>query len=330
MELYIEPEKAQGAVLPRVQKTPSLMGPEMMKHVFVSAAKTLGTYLMLIVYSMLSHAQTLPSPISSTEEMLIPLPERNPARLTPLPHPSQLKTANWSAQEIQEAMDQCGMMLADTGAVYQHLEPLHEGQCGTPAPIELSAIGANPSVAITPPARVTCGLAATLSAWSDSILQRTARSQLGETITDIRNVASYVCRNRYNAPDKRISEHARANALDMAAFKTKSGKWISVLEHWALPLELRTKPPEQHVSGVTVSQPIAPPVLPTGSEPVAEGQALSREEPAEFKPESAFLYDIHTGACTLFGTVLGPLANEAHKDHFHYDLAERKHSNYCE
>lgn len=34
----------------------------------------------------------------------------------------------------------------------------------------------------------------------------------------------------------------------------------------------------------------------------------------------AFLRDVHEGACDLFGTVLGPEYNAAHRDHFHVDM----------
>jgi hypothetical protein len=70
--------------------------------------------------------------------------------------------------------------------------------------------------------------------------------------------------------------------------------------------------------------------IPAKPSPESHAGVPATVEMPEFKPESAFLHEIHTGACTLFGTVLGPEANEAHKDHFHYDLAERKHANYCE
>jgi hypothetical protein len=47
-------------------------------------------------------------------------------------------------------------------------------------------------------------------------------------------------------------------------------------------------------------------------------------------PEAAFLRRLHKGACGTFGTVLGPDANEAHRGHFHFDLAARKRSAFCE
>lgn len=45
---------------------------------------------------------------------------------------------------------------------------------------------------------------------------------------------------------------------------------------------------------------------------------------------SQFLREIHDGACKIFGTVLGPQANAAHKNHFHLDMAKRRHSAYCQ
>jgi hypothetical protein len=37
--------------------------------------------------------------------------------------------------------------------------------------------------------------------------------------------------------------------------------------------------------------------------------------------ESAFLRQVHQGACETFFTVLGPNADANHHDHFHLDLA---------
>lgn len=58
-------------------------------------------------------------------------------------------------------------------------------------------------------------------------------------------------------------------------------------------------------------------------------------KPQKLKPspptkKSIFLKRVHAEACRYFGTVLGPEANEAHRDHFHFDMAPRKRSNYCE
>jgi hypothetical protein len=46
--------------------------------------------------------------------------------------------------------------------------------------------------------------------------------------------------------------------------------------------------------------------------------------------KSEFVTFLFEDACRHFGTVLGPNANEAHKDHFHLDMKARRKSNFCE
>jgi hypothetical protein len=41
-------------------------------------------------------------------------------------------------------------------------------------------------------------------------------------------------------------------------------------------------------------------------------------------PERAFLKSVYDDACGIFGTVLGPGADEAHKSHLHLDMKERR------
>ncbi len=80
------------------------------------------------------------------------------------------------------------------------------------------------------------------------------------------------------------------------------------------------------------------------------GFALSESEPAHSNAEKAetkthpeptpprilqrdeaaiFIHVIHADACRIFGTVLGPNANAAHKDHFHFDMAKRRYAGVC-
>ena len=46
--------------------------------------------------------------------------------------------------------------------------------------------------------------------------------------------------------------------------------------------------------------------------------------------EGRFLRQLAKSACETFGTVLGPEANEAHRDHFHLDLKPRRKKAFCE
>ncbi len=47
-------------------------------------------------------------------------------------------------------------------------------------------------------------------------------------------------------------------------------------------------------------------------------------------PKARFLREAHAAACRIFGTTLGPEANEAHRNHFHVDMAERKIKKICD
>ncbi len=47
-------------------------------------------------------------------------------------------------------------------------------------------------------------------------------------------------------------------------------------------------------------------------------------------PHARFLRQAHAAACRIFGTTLGPEANEAHRNHFHIDMAERKIKKICD
>ena len=60
--------------------------------------------------------------------------------------------------------------------------------------------------------------------------------------------------------------------------------------------------------------------------PTTATSADSSRAPAE----AVFLRRLHRGACATFGTVLGPEANDAHRDHFHFDLAPRRRAAFCE
>jgi hypothetical protein len=53
-------------------------------------------------------------------------------------------------------------------------------------------------------------------------------------------------------------------------------------------------------------------------------------EPVSPDAKSQFVTFLFDDACRRFGTVLGPNANAAHKDHFHLDMKKRRKSNFCE
>ena len=148
--------------------------------------------------------------------------------------PAQLNLG-WSQPEIFAATAQCADVLKRINAIAIAQPPLKEGSCGAPAPIQLISVGKNPQVSFSPPATVTCELAETLSQWINDDLQPLAKKTLGGEIIAIEVMGSYSCRNAYGRKAGRLSEHARANALDIRGFTAASGKTAIVLDDWGTP-----------------------------------------------------------------------------------------------
>ena len=55
------------------------------------------------------------------------------------------------------------------------------------------------------------------------------RGELGEPIAQVEHYGTYACRKVYSRAEGMRSQHAYANALDVAAFRTASGARVSVL-----------------------------------------------------------------------------------------------------
>jgi hypothetical protein len=62
----------------------------------------------------------------------------------------------------------------------------------------------------------------------------------------------------------------------------------------------------------------------------AAAAAPAKAKLSEAERMALFLRGAHASACRIFGTTLGPEANDAHRNHFHVDMAERKTSKFCE
>jgi hypothetical protein len=240
----------------------------------------------------------------------------NPKTQVPIDHPAVRpateaeSNATWSDAEIIAALEECVRLLAPTGAEVELSKPVRNGQCGTPAPILLKRVA---GIELNPPAVVNCRIAAKVYQWINASVQPLALEMLGSRVTRMITASAYMCRQRVGTSSERLSEHSFANALDVTAFVTEGGRSVDVLTGW----------------GPTARDPHAQ-VTPNS---VGGSDARSLRDVAP--PDSAtndaqFLRKVHEGACQIFGTVLGPEANEAHRNHLHLDLAARKRSAFCE
>ncbi|WP_373505010.1 extensin family protein, partial [Aestuariivirga sp.] len=208
---------------------------------------------------------------------------KSPPANTPAPDwPSS--SEGWPASEVRAARAECSALLKGLAVEYEPLEPIgKKGGCGAPAPISLTRVD---GVKLNPAATVNCDLAASLHEWVTVTVQPAAKRRLKTQVTEVRAAASYVCRRRNNSSRGKLSEHGRANALDMSGFSfAKSDASMKVGGGgWG--------------GGILKSI------------------GLSKD--------GSFLDDIRKGACTPFTTVLGPGSDRYHGDHFHVDVLRRK------
>jgi hypothetical protein len=323
----------------------------------------------------------------------------------PAPEPT------WTEAEIAAARAQCAAVLAKVKAVATPLDPIREGECGAPAPVELASIGSGRGVSLSKPAIVTCDMVEVLDAWLRHDVQPAAMRFLGAPVVRIDVMSSYSCRNAYGRKKSRLSEHGRANALDIASFETTDGQQAVLLADWgmterdikariaaaeaaarahaqakaAAEAKSKARPQNQKPAPSAVATaPAVPakPAEPAESEPAPsmgfmtdamrraatgsiggpptglglgqpsqlggpKGRDAKEPKPAggngpapahsvldsvtaKAEARKQFLRELHVSACRRFGTVLGPEANEAHRNHFHLDAAERPRGNYCE
>ena len=148
-------------------------------------------------------------------------PARAPALATPLP-------ANPAAYR---------MCLADLAALGAQVEPLpdrvYPNGCSAVSAVKLVAVG----IPVTNLGAVTCGLARPLVEWVQQSVQSAASDRLGSRVVRIESFGSFACRPINNQEGNALSEHGRANAVDVAAFVLADGRRITVRDGWNGPDE---------------------------------------------------------------------------------------------
>ena len=100
--------------------------------------------------------------------------------------------------------------------------------CSALGAVQLNDIG----VRVANLGAMTCGLAESFTRWAQVDLQTAARDHLGSRVVRVETMGSYACRNVNGAATGKLSEHARANAVDIGAFVLADGRRITVKGDW--------------------------------------------------------------------------------------------------
>lgn len=146
----------------------------------------------------------------------------------PVGSATRIKTFN-----VGDDPAQCRAVLRTAGIDFTEV-PSREAQPGC---LIEDALTLDSGLASLAPARtvLTCRQALAVSLWERQVVQPAAIDLLGETVSRIDHYGSYSCRRIYNQPEGNMSQHATANALDVAAFHTPDGQRIEVLADWNDP-----------------------------------------------------------------------------------------------
>ncbi len=78
----------------------------------------------------------------------------------------------------------------------------------------------------------SCPLALAWVMYERQRLQPAALAHLDSRVARVEHYGSFACRNIYGREAGRRSEHATAEALDVAAFQLADGRRVSLLQHW--------------------------------------------------------------------------------------------------
>jgi len=88
------------------------------------------------------------------------------------------------------------------------------------------------SMQVGQPFTLSCPAAVSLALWERHALQPAALSILGSSVRRMEHYGSFACRNVYGRESGRRSQHATADALDVAGFVLEDGRRITVAAHW--------------------------------------------------------------------------------------------------
>lgn len=147
----------------------------------------------------------------------IPLPRPRPAELPaapPGPSPCDLR------------------LETDGRALIKLLPPLvGPGGCGAPDVVRLGAIElpGHAQVAMEPPPTLRCSMAEAIADWVRADVAPLAQD-LGARLASIENYDSYDCRGMNRVVGAKLSEHGKANALDIRSVKLADGRVFRLTE----------------------------------------------------------------------------------------------------
>jgi hypothetical protein len=158
----------------------------------------------------------------------IPLPRPRPPEIGGAPAASQEQAAQTTDKKKPEEPppeSACFTRLRER-AVIKHLPNINRvGGCIAADVVELDAVimPDDSKVAIEPAPTFRCEMASAITDWIRDELAPAVAEKLGASLRAVENFDSFSCRGRNRQAGALISEHGKANALDIRSFKLVNG-----------------------------------------------------------------------------------------------------------
>jgi hypothetical protein len=179
----------------------------------------------------------------SLHPLAVPLPRPRPAEAdkaeTDKSAPDEAAKA---AEPAKPEPSACRLALTDAIAIAPSIpDIMGPGGCGGEDLVRLEAIVLpdKRQVAVKPAAILRCKMATAIAEWIRADIAPLAQG-LGSLISDLDNFDSFECRGRNRIAGAMLSEHGRANALDVRSLKLANGRAISLTDR-SVPRELRER-----------------------------------------------------------------------------------------
>lgn len=103
--------------------------------------------------------------------------------------------------------------------------------CTATHAVKLVAIG----IPVTNLGAMKCMVALPFTKWVRETVTTQAQAAFGKPVVKIESFGTFACRPKNNVKGATLSEHGRANAVDIAAFVLQGGQRITVLKDWNGP-----------------------------------------------------------------------------------------------
>lgn len=135
----------------------------------------------------------------------------------------------YKLDRLSKSSEQCQQVLATTHIEYQRVDNRITGPaCGFFNAVRVQKT----SSAVGKPFALSCRAAVSLALWERHVLAPAARAHFGQKVAKLEHFGSYSCRNVYGRANATRSQHATAEALDIAGFVLEDGQRIRVLKDW--------------------------------------------------------------------------------------------------